>query len=757
MLGSSISMSGGGGGTGDMLKSTYDTDDDGKVNSAVAADTATTATNQSGGTVNATSVTDSGLTSGRIPIAGTGGLLGDDSDLTFSGATLTATNISGDGSLITGIDTAETVTISTIGTDGLRAQQHNIMTFTSENLWTFNGNQYTVYIDSDGHVTVGKRALPSEAWSVVDTGKSVTTTDLHCGASLGIDPDGYIHVFYGFHDSAITGHYMVSHAAENISTWDDKTQMTGSNENAVTYVKCFTNGSYLFCTYRNGSSGNGETYLNKYAHATTSWSAIQAPFINTTAAVNNPYPSEIAVDSAGKFHIAWTWRELGTNGAWSNENICYAYSDDSGANWKKADGTSYTPPIEFAASEVADTVASGINGLLNDPRLAVDSSNYPHITYYKSDTNGFINYYHTWYNGTAWATNQITTFTCVHEDDIPWYGTLDPLPLARPSIVMNGTTAYVLFTFPIMSGNLYAAVADSPYTSWSFHRLGSNAWASMEINWDKQYWASNARLDIVASAPDRETGSIPIYSLSTTPSGWVYGRTFDQTFKEINKAIASTTAVMKYRGIQSNETGKMTEIQFITEKIVYYAPGVSSTPRTATVSSVSGTTLTLTAAVAASFWNDAMDGNCYLKIYNTTKDTVAWISDMPANNQLTVTVAGDISAWKNGDTITTAYDGDGGSLYTQLDLSPILPMGARFIYGYISFSDTGAYAGSKGANTMSLNAPIVYLNCYFIAQNVQYLTYSYASIDDNKYIYIRDRCTGSGTGTTQMRVTGYCR
>lgn len=39
------------------------------------------------------SLTDSGLTSGRIPIAGTGGLLTDDSDLSFSGDTLTATQL----------------------------------------------------------------------------------------------------------------------------------------------------------------------------------------------------------------------------------------------------------------------------------------------------------------------------------------------------------------------------------------------------------------------------------------------------------------------------------------------------------------------------------------------------------------------------------------------------------------------------------------------------------------------------------------
>jgi len=55
-------------------------------------------------TTTATKLTISNLTSGRIPIVGTGGLLGDDSDLTFSGETLTATQISVTTSTITYVD-----------------------------------------------------------------------------------------------------------------------------------------------------------------------------------------------------------------------------------------------------------------------------------------------------------------------------------------------------------------------------------------------------------------------------------------------------------------------------------------------------------------------------------------------------------------------------------------------------------------------------------------------------------------------------
>lgn len=62
----------------------------------------------SSGAITATSVTDTGLTSGRVVVAGAAGLLADDADLTFSGSTLTMTQAAvGSGGLaVTGAITA---------------------------------------------------------------------------------------------------------------------------------------------------------------------------------------------------------------------------------------------------------------------------------------------------------------------------------------------------------------------------------------------------------------------------------------------------------------------------------------------------------------------------------------------------------------------------------------------------------------------------------------------------------------------------
>jgi hypothetical protein len=66
-----------------------------------------------------TSITDSGLTSGRITFASTGGLLADSASLTYDGTTLTSTKFAGafNGSL--GATTPSTVVATTIGASGI--------------------------------------------------------------------------------------------------------------------------------------------------------------------------------------------------------------------------------------------------------------------------------------------------------------------------------------------------------------------------------------------------------------------------------------------------------------------------------------------------------------------------------------------------------------------------------------------------------------------------------------------------------------
>jgi len=406
------------------------------------------------------------------------------------------------------------------------------MGFTAESLWTYNGNQYAVFIDSSGNVIAAKRSLPDGSWETADTGLNVGTDDLHRTANLGIDPDGYIHIIAGLHNNPLSNHYVVSTNPEDITSWTFKTQMTGANEDSVTYPSFFTDGNYLYCHYRNGEAGDGEIYLNKYDHTTKTWTALHHPWINPVADTRSPYIDAVVVDSNGHLHVSWCWRRL-FNGEWTNEKVCYAKSEDGGATWKKSDGTVYTVPITFADSEVVDSVGEG-GGLLNSNDMGVDSNNRPHIVYYKGDINGFFNYFHAWFDGSSWHINQITTFEKDKLTNWTYAGLVCPLPLCRPSIVLSGTDAIVLFTHPVGNGIICAAKASHPYTSWSFHKLGNDTWGMAELNFDRIYWETTSKLHIFVSNPDGQAGSTPVYVLETTPSNWAYSYSLDELFGESN-------------------------------------------------------------------------------------------------------------------------------------------------------------------------------------------------------------------------------
>ena len=427
----------------------------------------------------------------------------------------------------------ETIIKTQIIEDGLRSDVHNQISFIYENLWTFNGNQYAVVIDSLGHIIAAKRSLPSSPWATQDTGKVTYLPDSHHMASLGIDPDGYIHIIFHCHYTDITSNirYIKSTNAEDISSRIDQSSgMTGSNENRVTYPTFFTDGSSLYCFYRNGHPNTTASwYLNKYNHGTTSWSAVQHPLLSAGDG-RGPYLEGVAVDGNGYFHIFWCYREL-LEKSWTNKRISYAKSEDKGSSWKKSNGSLYGLPITYSAAEVVDDVGEN-DGILNQNEVTVDSDNVPHIAYYKVDGSDCLNFYHAWLHSGNWTINQITSFT--HEtgtENLPYEGFLFPPPLSRPDILAFGTDIIVLFTHPTVAGRLYAARAPSPYISWEFHRLGHETWGTgVEVNFDKHYWASDRKLHLLLSAPDLEEGSVPVYCVETDPNNWTYPYAFEDMY-----------------------------------------------------------------------------------------------------------------------------------------------------------------------------------------------------------------------------------
>jgi hypothetical protein len=188
---------------------------------------------------------------------------------------------------------------------------------------------------------------------------------------------------------------------------------------------------------------------------------------------------------------------------------------------------------------------------------------------------------------------------------------------------------------------------------------------------------------------------------------------------------------------------------------------VSSTPRTATVSSVSGDVITLTADEAYRIYTrpgdpDPPDGNMYLKIANTSKAPVeyAWVKDAPAAYTLQVTDSGDISEWSLNDVISTAQDG-ASSKHQELDISPLIPDGAKGVMVKLQVEDSGAVATLKGAALSAQGVSGTLAWCFMQATAVMNVAYPSSPIQTNRHVFVRDSATGTDTLKIFIVVLGY--
>lgn len=288
---------------------------------------------------------------------------------------------------------------------------------------TLSGTTYQAicFWNSSGNLVIGKRTLDG-AWTLYTYNGggglatiAITAGDNHNVCSIGIDPDGFIHVCYDMHAVALK--YRKSDAA--INTWTgtlgDAISMVGTNESSVTYPT-FVNdpAGNLYFLFRDGASANGDLFMYKYTHGTTTWAGVAG----TTAGklidgkVSNPdcsaYWDHPCFDddfgSGGFFHLSWHWRVTGNSGG--NEDLCYVKWD--GTNWKKANGDAQTVPITQANCETVDDTTGENNGMTSFNGLVSDSNGRPHI-YYAKTTSSVRYLYQAYYNGSNWAITQLTT------------------------------------------------------------------------------------------------------------------------------------------------------------------------------------------------------------------------------------------------------------------------------------------------------------------------------------------------------------
>lgn len=259
--------------------------------------------------------------------------------------------------------------------------------------------QYAAYYDGDGRVVIEKRGRASHSapwsdWTAETLPQQADTGDAHNALSLGVDGKGYLHVAWSDHAGRLT--YLRSTKPDSLEMGTEP--VVGSLENQVTYPQFFQipegaggDAGGLFFLYREGSSGNGDAVLDRYDLEEGMWTRVSSRLLAGTGARNAYWQG--AVDSDGRLHLSWTWRE--TSDVATNHDIGYAHSTDStGQIWEDASGTTYggegaEPSIDSAdMSAYAALVPQG-SALMNQTSMTVDDAGRPYIaSYWRAPEDG---------------------------------------------------------------------------------------------------------------------------------------------------------------------------------------------------------------------------------------------------------------------------------------------------------------------------------------------------------------------------------
>lgn len=231
-------------------------------------------------------------------------------------------------------------------------------------LWTHKGWQYAAYWDDSKQVTVGRRKLPQGDWETMslpdyqrtatgDRGKGGIKSrgfgDGHEKVSMGISPDGVIHLSFDHHLSTLRYRHTVLPVADNPSAhkWTSTLfspvldNLGGAQITKVTYPSFTTDGTHFTLYLRlNGGSGSADSHFFEYENgkwitneeATTK--LIRKKWFGGDKTVNAYLHGLVFKDD--RRYLTWCWRD--TPNPKTCHDLCFAYSDDQGRIWKNNDG-----------------------------------------------------------------------------------------------------------------------------------------------------------------------------------------------------------------------------------------------------------------------------------------------------------------------------------------------------------------------------------------------------------------------------------
>ncbi len=347
----------------------------------------------------------------------------------------------------------------------------NTVIFRHHGILTRDTYQFTSYYDDQSRMVFVRRDLDGDSLDVFRIPGKYNTRDAHNSISLGIDPDGYLHLSYDHHGSPL--HYRRSLQSLSVRQWSEPLSMGGQYENRVTYPYFVMSpkdkndrdgqGPFYFL-YRHGSSGNGDVCLKVYDSKKQTWSDRAMRFLkgmDQKPWTSNAYWNHPAFDSQGRLHLTWVWRvnRGGPPGLVNNHCVGYACTPDGGETWLTSRGLPLTLPMTPVNSEVIQAIPPGSN-LINQCSSAMDSRDRLHVVFYADDPDGIPQYHHLWNTGKRWQLDLISQRKT--DFKLSGGGALR-LPICRPEIVIDKRNrVYVIYRGDLTGDRLVAQRLDPP-------------------------------------------------------------------------------------------------------------------------------------------------------------------------------------------------------------------------------------------------------------------------------------------------------
>lgn len=382
--------------------------------------------------------------------------------------------------------------------EGYAATSVNTAVFRGSSLATHGDTQYAAFYDPEGNVTLAKRRLGDDRWTVSKTQYKGNVKDAHNVISIGVDGDGYLHVSFDHHGHPL--HYAKSTAPGSLELGAQE-PMTGVDEQDVTYPEFYTmpDGDLIFA-YRSGASGRGNLVINRYSTAEKKWSRVHDVLIDGEDKRNAYW--QMHVDDTGTMHLSWVWRET-----WlveTNHDLCYAKSTDGGRTWWRSDGTPYELPITMATAEVAWRIPQK-SELINQTGMTADINGNPFIATYWRDADSTVPQYRlVWHDGEKWnmstVGNRTTPFSLAG-------GGTKMIPIARPRIACDGKKAYYIFRDQERGSRVSVAytphIGKKPWRIQDVTDFSVDAW---EPSLDVNLWNAKKKLDLFVQCSHQGDG-----------------------------------------------------------------------------------------------------------------------------------------------------------------------------------------------------------------------------------------------------------